>query len=255
MKSIITIARNTFREAIRDRILYMFLVFAILLIIGSKFISMMTIGEPIKIIKDIGLFSIQIFGMLIAVMMSVIMVSREFEQRTIYTILAKPVNRLHYLLGKYFGLLAIILAMIIMMVIALILIIFLFSFTLDVSMLFGAFTTLLEMMVLCAFAILFSTITKPILGSVLTLTSFFVGHLTSALLLLKDRLEDAVSQFLIPIFYYISPNLEVFNFKTEIVHNLAIPWTAVTWAVAYSIIYSAIILIVSWTAFSKKDIE
>ncbi|MCG8511722.1 MAG: hypothetical protein MI741_21115, partial [Rhodospirillales bacterium] len=134
-------------------------------------------------------------------------------------------------------------------------IIFLFSFTLDISMLFGAFTTLLEMMVLCAFAILFSTITKPILGSVLTLTSFFVGHLTSALLLLKDRMEDAVSQFLIPIFYYISPNLEVFNFKTEIVHNLAIPWTAVTWAVAYSIIYSAIILIVSWTAFSKKDIE
>lgn len=252
---IIAIARNTYTEAIRDRILYMFLGFAVLLIVSSKFISMMTIGDPTKIMMDVGLFSIQMFGALIAVMMSVLMISREFEQRTIHTILSKPVGRLQYLLGKYFGLLAIIATMVVLMAIALVLIIFLFSFKFDLLLVFGALMTLFEMAVLCAFAVLFATVTKPILGSVLTLSAFVLGHLTGALWLILDRLENAVADVVIPVLYYILPNLEVFNFKTEIVHSLAIPWGVAALAVVYSVLYSAVLLVIAWLQFKGKDIE
>jgi ABC-type transport system involved in multi-copper enzyme maturation permease subunit len=233
----------------------MFLAFAVILIIGSRFISMMTIGDNAKIIKDIGMFAIQIFGMLIAVMMSVMMVQREFERRTIYTILSKPVGRFQYLLGKYIGLIMIIATMIALMSAVMILIVFVYSLEFDLMMLFAGLMTALEMAVLCSLAILFATITKPILGTVITLASFVVGHLTGALLLLKDRLEDSISQFLIPIIYYVLPNLEVFNFKTEIVHGLEIPWTAVLWATVYALIYITLILLITWLQFKGKDIE
>ena len=252
---ILAIARNTFTEAIRDRILYLFLGFAVLLIISSKFISMMTIGDATKIMKDVGLFAIQMFGALIAVMMSVLMISREFEQRTIHTILSKPVGRLQYLLGKYFGLLTIIGAMLGLMTIALVLIIFLFSFQIDFLLTFGAVMTLLEMSILCAFAVLFATVTKPILGSVLTLSAFALGHLTGALWLLRDRLDNAVADVVIPVLYYIMPNLEIFNFKTEVVHGLVIPWGAAVLAVVYAILYSAVLLLAAWMQFKSKDIE
>ena len=255
MKAIIAIARNTFKEAIRDRILYMFLGFAIVLIVSSKFISMLTIGDSSKIIKDMGLAALQLFGMLIAVMMSVLMISREMEQKSIYTILTKPVNRFQYLLGKYFGLISITFAMLALMTVCLVLIVFLYNFELEFNLLLGAFFTLLEMLLLCAFAILFSVITKPILGSVLTLSSFFLGHLTGGLLLLLERMKDSVSQTIIPVLYHTLPNLEIFNFKTEIVHDLAIPWDAAMLAVAYCFVYTTLILIFAWFMFANKDIE
>jgi ABC-type transport system involved in multi-copper enzyme maturation permease subunit len=255
MNGILAISRNTFKEAIRDKILYMFLAFAVILIIGSRFISMMTIGDNAKIIKDIGMFAIQVFGMLITVMMTVMMVQREFEQRTIFTILSKPVSRLQYLLGKYIGLMMIIATMIALMSAVMILIVFIYSLQLDLMMLFAGLMTALEMAMLCSLAILFATITKPILGTVITLASFVVGHLTGALLLLKDRLEDSISQVLIPIFYYILPNLEVFNFKTEIVHGLDVPWAAVAWSAVYALIYIILIMLIAWLQFNGKDIE
>ena len=252
---ILAIARNTFIEAIRDRILYLFLAFAVILIVSSRFISMMTIGDSAKIMKDIGLFSVQLFGALIAVMMSVLMISREFEQRTIHTILSKPIGRLQYLLGKYLGLLTIIAAMLALMTVALLLIVFLFSFQFDFLLTFGVFMALLEMSVLCAFAVLFATVTKPILGSVLTLSAFVLGHLTGALWLLKDRLDNAVADAVIPVLYYVLPNLEVFNYKTEVVHSLAVPWGAAALAVVYAVVYSSVLLLVAWMQFKSKDIE
>jgi Cu-processing system permease protein len=255
MKAMIAIARNTFQEAIRDRILYTFLGFAVLLIVGSRFISMITIGDQAKIIKDVGFLAVQMFGMLIAVMVSVIMVAREFEQRTIYTILSRPVSRTQYLIGKYLGMLLISGFMILLMSFVLLLIVQLFARQFDLLILFGGFMTYLEMMILSAFAVLFATLTKPILGSVLTLTTFVFGHFTGALLLLQLRLDNAIADFLIPVFYYILPNLEVFNFKTEIVHAMPIPTMSVVWAIAYALIYSTLLILLAGMQFNGKDIE
>ena len=130
----------------------------------------------------------------------------------------------------------------------------LYQFELDLKLFVGAAMTMLEMAVLCAFAVLFSVVTKPILGSVLTFTVFVVGHLTHGLWLLTDRLKDAVSNTVIAFIYYILPNLERFNFKTELVHDLPIPIAAAAWALAYAIIYSVLVLFLAWMQFSKKDL-
>ncbi len=110
MRAVRAIAINTFREAIRDRILYLFVGFAVVLVVSTKLFGMLTVGDEAKIIKDIGLASMQFFSMLIAVMMSMLLVSREVDSRTVFNVLAKPVRRWQFLLGKYLGLVAIVAA-------------------------------------------------------------------------------------------------------------------------------------------------
>lgn len=254
MRAVLAIAGNTFREAIRDRILYLFVGFGIMLIIASKVFGMLTVGEEGKIIKDLGLGAIQFFSMLIAVMMSVLLVSREIERRTVFNILAKPVRRIQFLLGKYFGLLAIIALNLLLMAASLVLLVAIYQLEIDIMLIFSALMILFEMAVLCAFAVLFAVVTKPILGSVLTLTVFVVGHLTESLWLLAERLKDQVSQTLIAIAYYVLPNLERFNFKMEVVHGLEIPLELVALAVVYAAVYSAVALTLAWLQFRKKDL-
>jgi ABC-type transport system involved in multi-copper enzyme maturation permease subunit len=254
MRAILAIARNTFREAVRDRILYLFIGFAILMIVFSKLFSMLTIGDETKIIKDLGLAAIQFFSMLISVMMSIMLVSRELESRTAFNVLAKPVRRHQFILGKYFGLLAIILANIIMMSAALILLVLLYQGELDFSILVGAGMTSLEMTVLCAFAILFSMVTKAILGSVLTLALYVIGHMTEALWLLTERMRDAVTGWIVALLYYILPNLERFNFKMELVHSLEIRLDLVVSAAFYGLAYVLLALLLAWLKFRRKDL-
>ena len=104
MVKILTIAVNTFREAVRDKILYSLLIFALLMIGSSVFISTLSIGDQVKIIKDMGLSMISLFGTLIAIFVGVGLVYKEIEKRTIYTIIAEPIGRHKFLMGKYCGL-------------------------------------------------------------------------------------------------------------------------------------------------------
>lgn len=254
MRAVLAIARNTFREAIRDRILYLFLGFAVLLIVSSKFFSMLTIGDETKIIKDLGLGAIQFFSMLIAAMMGILLVSRELESRTAFNVLAKPVRRHHFLLGKYFGLLSVIVVNIALMATAMLLLVGFYQGEFDFAIYFGAAMTALEMAVVCAFAVLFSVVTKAILGSVLTLTVFVVGHMTESIWLITGRLKDEVTHWFVSFLYYILPNLERFNFKTELVHGLEIPLDAVAWSVLYAVVFSVLALLLAWLKFRGKDL-
>ena len=110
MRAIRAIAVNTFREAIRDRILYLFVGFAVVMVVSTKLFGMLTVGDETKIMKDIGLAAMQFFSMLIAVMMSMLLISREVDSRTVFNILSKPVTRWQFIVGKYLGLVAIVAA-------------------------------------------------------------------------------------------------------------------------------------------------
>ena len=99
-----TIALNTFKEAIRDRILYLLLFFAALSMIVSRVLAMLTVGDRLKIIKDVGLASMSLFGTLMAILIGTGLVYKEIEKRTIFTLISKPMRRYEFLLGKFFGL-------------------------------------------------------------------------------------------------------------------------------------------------------
>jgi len=176
MRAIRAIAVNTFREAIRDRILYLFIGFAIVMVISTKLFGMLTVGDESKIVKDIGLAAMQFFSMLIAVMMSMLLISREVDDRTVFNILSKPVRRWQFILGKYLGLVGIVAANLLLITVILMVMVRIYTGQVDPMLIFAAAMTMLEMSVVAAFATLFAVLTRPILGSLMTLAMFIVGH-------------------------------------------------------------------------------
>ncbi len=254
MRTIRVIAANTLREALRDKILYLFLGFSVLLLASSKIFGILTVGDQDKIIKDMGLAGIQFFLMLIAVMMSVLLVSREIDSRTVYYILAKPVRRWQFLLGKYAGLLATVALNLVLMTFVLVFFVWVYGGGLDLRLVLATGMIGVEMAVLVAFALLFSVVTKPILGSVFTLAIFVVGHVSQDLWLLTRHLPGSVGRTMVSVLYYAVPNLERFNFKTEVVHDLPVPAAAVGWALVYGCVFSGLVLVLACLRFERKDL-
>jgi len=254
MRAIAAIAANTFREAVRDRMLYLFVGFAVVLLVGSKLFGMLTVGDETKIIKDLGLVSIEFFSMLIAVMMGLLLISREVDSRTVFNILAKPVRRWQFLLGKYLGLVAVVAVNLALMTLLLVAVVWLYQHEFDPMLLFAGAMTLVEMAVLAAFATLFAVLTRPILGSLMTLGVFVIGHMSEDLWLLTRQLRGAFARAVIAAAYYLVPNLERFNFHTEIVHKLPIPISAVLWALAYALLLIILALVLADLRFRRKDL-
>ncbi len=254
MRAVVAIAANTFREAIRDRILYLFLGFAVVLLVGSKLFGMLTVGDETRIIKDLGLVAIQFFSMLIAVMMSLLLISREVDSRTVFNILAKPVRRWQFLLGKYLGLVAVVAVNLALMTLLLVVVVWIYQHELDFMLFFAGAMTMLEMAVLAAFATLFAVLTRPILGSLMTLAVFVVGHMSEDLWLLTRQLPGAFARAVIATAYYLLPNLERFDFHTEIVHDLPIPAAAVVWACVYALVIIVLVLYLANLRFRRKDL-
>ena len=255
MRAVVAIARNTLREAVRDRVLYLFLGFAVILLVSSKLFGLLTVGDEGKIIKDLGLAGIQFFSMLIAVMMSVLLISRDVDNRTVFNILAKPVRRWEFLLGKYLGLVSTVTINVALMAVVLVVLVAVYQGEIDLRLLFAASMTMLEMALLTAFATLFAVLTRPILGSVLTLAVFVIGHVSEDIWLITKHVTVGFSRPVIAAVYFLLPNLERFNFKTEVVHGLHIPPPAVYWAVAYGLVYTALVLVLACIRFSHKDLE
>jgi ABC-type transport system involved in multi-copper enzyme maturation permease subunit len=255
MRAVRAIAANTFREAIRDRILYLFIGFAVVMVISSKLFGMLTVGDETKIIKDIGLASMRFFSMLIAVLMSMILISREVDNRTVFNILAKPVRRWQFIFGKYLGLVAIVGANLLLITVVLVVVVLIVSGELDFMLVFAGAMTMLEMLILAAFATFFAVLTKPILGSLMTLAVFVVGHLSSDLWLLTRQLPGALTRGVVAVIYYLLPNLERFNFDTEVVHDLSIPGPAVGWAILYAAAFVAVVLYLATLRFGGKDLK
>jgi ABC-type transport system involved in multi-copper enzyme maturation permease subunit len=255
MRAVRAIAANTFREAIRDRILYLFIGFAVVMVISSKLFGMLTVGDETKIIKDIGLASMRFFSMLIAVLMSMILISREVDNRTVFNILAKPVRRWQFILGKYLGLVAIVGANLLLITMVLVVVVLIVSGELDFMLVFAGLMTMLEMLVLAAFATFFAVLTKPILGSLMTLAVFVVGHLSSDLWLLTRQLPGALTRGVVAVVYHLLPNLERFNFDSDVVHDMPIPGLAVGWAVVYAAAFVAVVLYLATLRFGGKDLK
>jgi ABC-type transport system involved in multi-copper enzyme maturation permease subunit len=248
-----SIALNTIREAIRSRILYLLLIFALLMIASSRIVSLLTVGDELKIIKDIGLISISFFGVLMAVFIGIGLVSKEIEKRTIYNIISKPIQRYQFLLGKYFGLLLTLLINIGVMTLLFLVVIYFKSGLWELNLLKAIVLFFFELLIIIAVAILFSTFTTPILSSVFTLAIYLMGQLTPNLLLLREKVSGIIGRTILLILYYLLPNLQNLNIKNEIVHNIAMNNQFIFFAIAYSLTYSTVIMLLAILLFQKRD--
>jgi ABC-type transport system involved in multi-copper enzyme maturation permease subunit len=245
------IALNTFREAIRDRILYLLLAFALVLIGVSRTLSLLTVGDEEKIIKDIGLSAISLFGVLTAVFVGVSLVFKEIERRTVYTLFANPIRRWHFVTGKFLGLLAVLTMNVALMSTALFGILLLRGEA-PWALVPAILLILVELAMITSFALLFSSITNPILAALMTFAVYVMGHLSWSLLLLRAKITGAGAA-ICDFAYWVMPNLERLNVKAEAVHDIPLQPGHVPFALLYGLAYAALVLALACFAFERKE--
>lgn len=255
MNRITVIALNTFRETLRDKILYNLVFFGLLLIGSSILLGTLTIGERAKIIQDIGLASINLFGVLIAIFVGIGLVSKEIEQRTIYSIIAKPIPRYQFLLGKYAGLSLTLFVNVAIMAAGFFLTLLIGQAGMEPVLLKAVGLIFVELLVITAVAVMFSTFTTPTLSATLTLAIYVIGNLTDDLRVLGSKLQNDLTKGLLDWLYYVLPNLDYFNIKGQAVHGIPIEPSYLVSAVLYGLAYSAVLLALACMIFQRRDFK
>src|SRR4030043_1217630 len=250
---IIALAINTFREAIRDKVLYSLIFFSVLMGGLSVILDNLTISEPTKIIKDFGLASIEIFGVLIAIFVGIGLVYKEMERKTIYNILSKPIHRYQFIIGKYLGLVLTLLVEVLIMSIALFSILYFYEGKISFTILPAIGMIFVALMIITAFALLFSSFSTPILSGLFTLSFFIIGHLTPDLLELGKKAGSRSLHYLTEVLYYVIPNLEYFNIKGQVIYHVPLKEGYLFFASLYGLLYISVIVLLSIVIFQSRD--
>ncbi|MGA6826801.1 ABC transporter permease [Nitrospira sp. NS4] len=247
-----SIAVNTFRENLRDKLLYNLLVFALLMIGSSLLLMHVTLGEFHRLLLDVGLGSVNIFSVLIAVFVGIGLVNKEIEKKTIYTIVSKPVARYEFLLGKYLGLTITLLVNLLVMTAGLLAVLVAQAVPVEAVLFKAMGLILLECMVVTAVAVLFSTFTSATLSAIFTLATYVIGHLTADLKTFGGKMGEG-GQALLNGLYYVLPNLERFNLKGHVTHHLEVQTAELLLIVAYGLAYIALLLVSASVIFQRRD--
>ncbi len=249
---IVAIAINTFREAVRDKVLYSLLFFALGLIAASVALNRLAIGQQAKIITDLGLASISIFGTLIAIFVGIGLVSKEIERRTIFTIVSKPVGRGSFLVGKYLGLVLTLAVEVGIMGACFLGMVAVYAdgalgpASVAIGVIF------LELCVITAVALLFSSFSTPFLSGLFTVAVWVIGHLTPDLREIGAK-GGGVLASITEAVYLLLPNLTRFNFKAQVTYHLPIEPALVAGVVAYGLVYIAFVLMAATLIFERRD--
>lgn len=247
------IALNTFKEAIRDRILYLLLFVAVGTLIFSRLLALLTVGDRVKIVTDVGMASLSLFGALMAILIGTGLVYKEIDKKTIYTLLSKPIHRWQFLLGKFFGLILVLFVLLFLMSLIFLVILLAHSGRVEWGILLALVFIFLEMCLITAVALLFSCFSTPILSSVFSLAFYLIGHVSYGLETLIGKINPGFWKFLARVLYTLIPDLENLNFKTEIVHHLPIPPQVFAYSTLYALAYTAFILALAVLVFRRRD--
>ncbi|MGE3466215.1 MAG: ABC transporter permease [Pyrinomonadaceae bacterium] len=253
---ILTIARNAFREAVRDRILYNLIVFVLLITASAIFLGELTGGQEARVIVNLGLSSILIFGTFISIFVGVSLVWKEIEKRTVYAIFAKPVSRGEFIIGKYLGLCLTLLVNIIVMGIGVTLALFYVGGEVFVGAVWASILLIyLELTVVTAVAIMFSSFSTPALSASLTFLVFVIGHFSSSVRELAIGIRSDLSKFVLDAIYYILPNFSHFSFITETAGGLTVPAPMAGLAAVYAVVLNTVLLSVTVLIFSRRNFK
>jgi ABC-type transport system involved in multi-copper enzyme maturation permease subunit len=249
------IALNTFKEAVRNKVFYLLVALGIITALSSQIISMLTIGDKVKVLKDVGLASIDFFCVLIAVFTGINLVYKEIDKKTIYNIISKPISRSSFILGKFYGLALTLLVALVSMAAIFFFFLFISTGQFDVKILLYFFYLYLELMVITAISIVFSSFSTPILSSVFTISLYLIGHVTWTFNQFKDKLDKPLEKIVAYFFYYILPNLEKFNIKNAVVMKSDLNNYLIANTIIYGLCYTAALLILAILIFNKREFQ
>ena len=268
MRTIGLVAGAVFKESVRDRVPYSMVIFAVLLMAASYLISQLTAGQDLKLIKDLGLAALSVFGLLIAVFIGIGLVSKEVEKRSVYALLTKPVTRAEFIVGKYVGLVATLAANLAVMTAAFYAVLLYMNVTasatvhagwtapaLDPRLLIAVGLIFAELMLVTALALFFSTFSSPLLSALLTIGLWVAGHFNTDLRNFENVLDVAPVAWMARGLYYVLPNLAPFNVKAEAVYGMPIAWSHVTYTALYAVVYISGLLVAAIAVFRRRDFK
>ena len=258
MRNVPVVAANTFREAVRDRVLYNLVFFALLMIGVAILVGQISIGIERDVVISLGLSAISVVGIFIAIFLGVALVSKEMDKRTLYALLAKPVKRWEFLLGKFVGLVMTLTVNTAAMAAGLY--IALWSVhrawqASDIYILTAVYLILLKLAIIVALALLFSCFTTPFLAILFTAGMYVAGLLAGDMRTVHGvELDPSALQWMRGISYLL-PNFENFNVMGAVVHGRSLPAVLVWQATLYALLYTAIVLTGAAIVFSRRNLK
>ncbi len=258
MRNVWTVATNTFREALRDRVLYNLVFFALLMMGAAILVGQISIGIEQSVIVSLGLTAISVIGIFIAVFIGVGLVSKEIDKRTLYALLAKPVERWEFLLGKYGGLVMTLAVNTAAMSIGLYVALWTVKHPLERSdwyLLVAVYLILLKLALIVALAMLFSCFTTPFLAILFTVGIYFAGVFAEDLRTIQAINMPAVTMKSLRGISYLLPNLENFNVMGAVAHGRGVPASLVWQDTAYAILYAGLVLAAAAMVFSRRNLK
>ncbi len=248
------IAHNAFRETIRDKILYLLLLFLLLMVGASLYLPQVAITADQKILQDVGLTAMHLIGLVVAVFVGTGLIFKEIDRRTVYILIAKPLTRAEFIVGKHVGL-----AALLSVLLAVMLAMFLLIVGVQVpglaweAMLISTVFMWLELVVIVAAALMFGVFTSSILATIYTLIVYLLGHGSRGLLQLADLVTNAAAAQALRALYFVLPDLERLNLRNVAVHDLLPPASELWLAALYGGVYAVALLAIATLVFSRRQ--
>lgn len=252
MRAIGIIASNTFREIIRDRILYGIVVFALLLISLSIALGELSFSEQARISANFGFAGIQLATAVLAVFIGSTLVSREIEKQTILTLLARPLTRTQFLLGKYLGLIQVIVVVMTGLSLVLFALVQFLGLEVGGGFLLALWGILLEGFILIALTMFFGVFSRPVMSVIFSSALFLVGHWITTLDGLLKKASETFKQT-VTVLQWIVPNFEKFNWRSAPIYSIEVPASDIIAATLYALGWIVFLVAATSIIFRRRD--
>ncbi len=245
---------NTFNESLRKKTFYILLVVALVVIGASRFFSFLAAEDELKMIKDVSFSTIEFFGALIAIFTALATVSSEIEKRTIYTLLAKPITRNNFVIGKLIGQSLIILLNVLLMSIFFVGLLMIKKSPPDIQTFKTIFLIYVSLVLMGSITLAVATFATDAFNLIFSFFLYIIGHLITYGKTLIERTENVILKGLGEILYMIIPNYENFNIKDKVVVGVNVSWKYIGQTTLYGIIYITIAILIGIYFFNKREV-
>lgn len=253
MDAISSIAVNTFRETVREKMLYVAVFFGVILMASSYVFSPLAVGARDKMVMDVGLGGISILAVLTVIFMGSTLLNKEIKKRAVDIILTRPVNRFQYILGKFAGMVTSLYLMMLIMAAVLVGMVLLSRGGMETTVVAAIYMSMLEAAVICSVVIFFSSFTTPVLTMFFSVCVFVAGSLSGDLRAFTDRFGGAAVKYIMDLFYYALPNLSLFNLRHQAVHKLGFSAEEVGFSSLYAVVYCMVLLYFAYLLFNRRE--
>jgi len=250
---VLAIAQNTIREAVRERLVLVLGLFGFALLIGSQALSPLALGEGRKVVIDFGLAGSMLLATLLAVFLGSSLLHKELERRTVYSILAKPIRREEFILGKFLGLWVTTSALLVAMAVILAMVVTVAYGDTPWSILGSVGLSVIELGIVTAVVVLFSSFTTPALTAFFGICAVVVGHFAEDLRYFASRGAPPLVRALTETVYWTLPHLSVFNARGLAVHGIPVEPERMLFALAYGALYIGGLMIFAGTVFRRRE--